>query len=218
MAFGFTEGRTDSGDLKATELPKQDLADLPDDSGDIPYSADLPDDSGNENLHIPSVEDNPYYYDDNGKIYREGTELVKNGEYELNGYKYKTDHLGRIISALGQLRLKNRDGRLTIKDSIDDIGKGDQKEGDDRGHLIGDQFDGSSDLGNMIAQDPMRNRIDYKNFENELAREVRAGKEVFVKIDVLYDGDSRRPSNIVVTYTIDGETSVRIFPNNHKEN
>ena len=154
-----------------------------------------------------------YYYDDNGKLYRVGNELHANTTYEMNGYKYKTDDQGRIISAEGTLHLKDREGRLPIKDSIENIGRGDQQEGDDRGHLIGDQFDGSNGLENMVPQDANINRNDFKNFENELAKEVKDGKEVKVKIEPVYDGDSRRPSAIVVTYSIDGEESVRVFPN-----
>ena len=138
-------------------------------------------------------------------------------EYDLNGYKYTTDEKGRIVSAEGTLHMKNREGRLPIKDSIEDIGKGDQKDGDDRGHLIGDQFDGSNGLENMIPQDSIINRNDFKNFENELAKEVKDGKEVYVKIEPVYDGDSRRPVAIVVTYSIDGEESVRVFPNGQEE-
>lgn len=159
------------------------------------------------------VDGSIYYYDDNGKLYRVGNELHANTTYEMNGYKYKTDDQGRIISAEGTLHLKDREGRLPIKDSIENIGRGDQQEGDDRGHLIGDQFDGSNGLENMIPQDANINRNDFKNFENELAKEVKDGKEVKVKIEPVYDGDSRRPSAIVVSYSIDGEESVRIFPN-----
>ena len=158
-----------------------------------------------------------YYYDDNGTLYRIDNDLIPNSQYEINGYKYTTDDMGRIISAEGTLKMKNRDGRLPIRDSIEDIGKGDQKEGDDRGHLIGDQFDGTNGLENMIPQDADINRNDFKNFENELANEVKAGKTVEVKVEPIYDGDSRRPDAIVVTYKIDGVESVRIFPNNKEE-
>ena len=218
MAWGLGEHDVAEEKIQPLEIPTNDFDELPDDSGNIIYQAELPDDSGEGNPCVQKIEDKSCYYDDNGILYRVDNDLIKNGVYEINGYKYTTDALGRIASASGPLHLKTRDGRLSIRDSIEDIGKGDQKDGDDRGHLIADQFDGSSGLENMIAQDAGRNRNDYKNFENELAREVKAGKEVFVKIDVVYDGDSRRPSNIVVTYTIDGETSVRIFPNNPKEN
>lgn len=166
-----------------------------------------------ENPHQEEVDGKTYYYDDNGKLYRVDNELSPNTEYEINGYKYTTDERGRIISAEGKLHIKDREGRLPIKDSIEDIGKGDQKEGDDRGHLIGDQFDGSNGLENLIPQDANINRNDYKNFENELAKEVKAGKKVEVKVEPVYEGDSRRPEAIVVTYSIDGEVSVRVFPN-----
>ena len=138
-------------------------------------------------------------------------------DFQKLGYTYKTDELGRIVSVEGRLHMKDREGRLPIKDSIEDIGKGDQKEGDDRGHLVGDQFDGSNGLENMVPQDANINRNDFKNFENELAKEVKDGKDVKVKIEPVYEGDSRRPSAIVVTYSIDGEENVRIFPNSQEE-
>lgn len=166
-----------------------------------------------KNPHEKVIDGETHYYDDNGSLYRVGNELRRNCEYLLNGYKYLTDNMGRIISAEGILHLKDREGRLPIKDSIEDIGKGDQKEGDDRGHLIGDQFDGSNGLENMISQDADINRNDFKKFENELAKEVKDGKTVYYKVEPIYDGDSRRPSAIVVTYSISGEESVRVFPN-----
>ena len=113
--------------------------------------------------------------------------------------------------------MKDREGRLPIKDTIEDIGKGDQKEGDDRGHLIGDQFDGSNGLENMIPQDANINRNDFKNFENELAKNVKEGKVVTVKVEPVYEGDSKRPSAVIVTYTIDGVESVRVFPNDSED-
>ena len=163
-----------------------------------------------EKIEIDSKE---CYYDDKGKIYRIENELLPDQKYEINGYTYETDDKGRIVSVEGQLHMKEREGRLPIKDSIEDIGKGDEHEGDDRGHLIGDQFDGSNGLENMIPQNSEINRRDFKNFENELANKVREGKEVEVIIEPVYDGDSRRPSAIVVSYKIDGAKEIRIFPN-----
>jgi len=167
-----------------------------------------------KNPHVEDFEGKKYYYDDNGNIYRVDDELIANKEYEINGYKYKTDDKGRIISSEGKLHTKDRDGKLPIRDSIEKIGKGDEKEGDQRGHLIGDQFDGSNSLENLIPQDAEVNMKDYKNFENELAKEVKDGKDVTVKIEPVYEGDSRRPEAIVVTYSVNGEESVKVFPNN----
>ena len=163
------------------------------------------------------IDGKTHYYDDNGKIYRIDNELLPNNHYEINGYNYETDEKGRIVSAEGKLHLKERDGRLPIRDSIEDIGKGDQMEGDDRGHLIGDQFDGANGLENMVAQDAGINRNDFRIFENQLAEEVRNGKSVSVKVEPIYDGNSQRPSDIVVTYNIDGKDDVRIFPNSKED-
>lgn len=153
------------------------------------------------------------YFDDNGTLYRVDDNLLEKNKYELNGYRYETDDNARIVSAEGVLHMKNREGRLPIRDSIEDIGKGDQLENDDRGHLIGDQFDGPNGMENMIPQDAEINRNDFKNFENELASMVKAGDEVKVEIEPIYDGQSRRPTDIVVTYSINGIEDVRIFPN-----
>lgn len=153
------------------------------------------------------------HFDDNGNWYRNGDDLLPNNKYEINRYNYETDDKGRITSAEGKLYIKDREERLTIKDSLETIGKGDQKEGDDRGHLIGDQFNGSNGLENMILQDANINRKDYRNFENELAKEVKDGKEVYVKIEVIYSEDSRRPEALVVNYSIDGKESTRVFKN-----
>lgn len=160
------------------------------------------------------VDGEKYYYDSQGNLYRVGDQLLPNNTYEINGYTYKTDELGRIISAEGKLHLKDDRDKLRIKDSMEAVGKGDQKDTDDRGHLIGDQFDGSNGLENLVPQDSNINRVDFKNFENELAKEVKAGNDVTVKVEPIYEGDSRRPSAIVVTYTINGSTYQRFFENN----
>lgn len=63
------------------------------------------------------------------------------------------------------------------------------------------------------TQDSNINRVDFKNFENALAKEVRAGNDVQVKVEPIYDSDSRRPNAILVTYAINGNENIRIFPN-----
>ena len=170
----------------------------------------------NLDIEYSFIDKDRQYYDDNGNLYRIGDDLLPNNKYEINGYSYETDDRGIIILVEGILHIKDRDGRLIIGDSIETIGKGDQKDGDDRGHLIGDQFDGSNRLENMIPQDADINRKDYRNFENELAKEVKDGKKVYVNIEVIYSGDSRRPEALVVNYSIDGKESLRVFTNGSK--
>ncbi len=213
------ENWTSAIELPADTSGWQDSIELPDDKGDWQDSLELPDDSEErtDKDYKEKVNEKTLYYDDNRNLYRVDNNLMPNAEYEINEYTYATDNQGRITSAEGKLRIKERDGRLPIKDSIEDIGKGDQKEGDDRGHLIGDQFDGSNGLENMIPQDATINRVAYKQFENELAKAIKCGSEVYMKVEPIYESDSRRPSELVVTYSIDGDESIAIFPNNQEE-
>lgn len=191
-----------------------DAEQIPDSAADTPDTAE---NTEQQNPHEEVRDGKTYYYDANGNLYRIDNDLVPNNEYEINGYKYNTDEHGRIISAEGNLHMKERKGRLPIKDSPEAVGKGDQKDTDDRGHLIGDQFDGSNGLENLVPQDADVNQKDFRNFENELAKEVKSGKTVHVNVEPVYEGDSHRPSAIVVTYTIDGEESIRVFPNDREE-
>ena len=152
-------------------------------------------------------------YDDYGKAYRNGDELLPNNDYSINGYKYNTDALGRVSSVEGKLHIKAHEGRMPIRDSLEAIGKGYQHIGDDRGHLIGDQFGGSNSLENMIPQKAEINRVSFKNFENQLAKEVKAGNSVYVKIEPVYNGVSYRPSDVAVQYDINGKQNIRFFTN-----
>ena len=150
-----------------------------------------------------------------GNIEKIGAELYYSNIEVIDNRKKYMDDNGNVYRI--ENSLKDREGRLPIRDSIEDIGKGDQKEGDDRGHLIGDQFDGPNGLENMIPQDSDINRRDFKNFENALAEKVKDGETVKVKIEPIYEGDSHRPTDILVTYSINGVEDMRIFPNK-KEN
>lgn len=154
-----------------------------------------------------------YKNNDDGMPYRMEQDLLSDAEYKRNGYEYTTDHLGRLFTAEGDLHLKERDGRLQIKDSIHDIGKGYEKSTDDRGHAIADRFDGANDLENLIPQDSGLNRNEFKNFENKLAQEVEAGKKVNLKLEMHYPGDSFRPDAITAVTTIDGKQEVKVFLN-----
>lgn len=152
-------------------------------------------------------------YDDNGNAYKKNGELLPNTAYEINGYRYKTDEQGRIVEASGNLKITERDNRKVINEPMENIGKGDEKETDDRGHLIGDQFDGSNKLENLVPMDANLNRGEFKALENRLAKAVQEGKEVTIKVEPQYSGDSHRPDSFVVTYSIDGEESVVFFEN-----
>ena len=153
--------------------------------------------------------------DDNGNEYRDANDLKPNATYELNGYTYKTDDQGRITTAEGKLQIKDHQGykKINSHDNMEVVGKGNQKENDDRGHLIADRFNGKGDLGNLVPMDQELNRGDYVSLEDKLAKYVKDGADVRVKVEPIYFDDSKRPSEIKVSYTIDGEKDIVVFKN-----
>lgn len=169
-----------------------------------------------KNPHQEVLDGKTYYYDDNGDLYRVDNKLAPSSKYEINGYKYETDEQGRIISASGKLRLRDPNYNRKME-KVQDYEGQDYQEGDDRGHLIGHQFGGSDRLENLVPQDAKINQNDFRNFECELAKQVKDGKDVEVLVEPIYEGDSNRPVAIVVAYIIDGEENIRIFPNSQEE-
>lgn len=167
------------------------------------------------------------WVDDNGKAYRIGDDLIKDNTFQVNGYEYKTDHHGRPISASGKLSINELgQSNRQMDDSMSIIGKGDERpaavvdgvrEGDDRGHLIGHQFNGSDRMENMVPQDWRINQKSFKKLEDSLADQVKTGHDVSVSVIPFYGGDSRRPDGIFYFYNIDGVSNVVLFPNDVSE-
>lgn len=167
-----------------------------------------------DNVKVPEIVDEKQqeYKDDNGKVYRQGDTLLPNNTFEINGYTYTTDDQGRVISVEGTLKQGDPSAQRDM-DGMPAVGKGDQQEGDHRGHLIGHRFDGSGGIENLVPMDGKLNQGDYKKLENTLAKALENGSEVTVKVEPVYEGDSNRPSAIKVTYTIDGEKETVVFKN-----
>ena len=168
--------------------------------------------------------------DDDGEIYQitsvdlEGkreTNNLPNKNVKLGGYNYETDEFGRTTKAKGQLNKRDHDKYRKIKFSMEDIGKGDQKETDSRGHLIADKFNGLPDLINLVPQDSTLNSEngDYNKLEKTLKDAVDQGKKVTLQVDVKYDEDdvSHRPIGFRIKYSIDGEYSKTYFKNKESQ-
>lgn len=168
-----------------------------------------------DNPHQENIDGKKYYYDDNGKLYRVDNELAANREYSINGYDYKTDEQSRIVSASGKIQTKDHEGRPPIEDSMENIGRGDQRKTDDRGHLIADRFNGGNGLENLIPMDSELNRKggDYYKLEDYMADAVGSGAEVYADINVVYDGDSARPSEFRISVLVDDDKEIYVFKN-----
>lgn len=157
------------------------------------------------------------YYDDNGEKYREGNSLEPNITFEKNGYIYQTDELGRVISAEGKLQVKDHKGRREMPDKRDVVARGEMSDSDDSGHLIADRFNGSGELENLVPMERSLNRGDCAKLEGTLAEAVKDGADVRMKVEPVYNGDSNRPDEFRVSYSIDGDKEVVVFKNRSTE-
>lgn len=152
------------------------------------------------------------YFDDNGIKYREGDNLLPDTEFEVRGYKYKTDDQGRVVSAEGKLKMRDHDYTRDMED-VKKIEGQEYKSGDDRGHLIGHQFGGSDKLENLVPMDAKLNQGDFVKLENTLADAVKDGADVNLKVEPVYEKGSTRPAEFRVTYSIDGDKEIVVFKN-----
>ncbi len=157
----------------------------------------LPAASFRDNFFSSGFHRTEYEKDDFGtEIFDEDGWHKPNQAYTLNGFKYKTDHLGRIVSASGIAALSNpiERERSRYNDKVRVAG-GDWEEGKDSyGHLIARQFGGADSFANMVAQAGNTvNQGEYFKFEEYVAAKVKSGLDVKMTVSVLYKGDSNRP-------------------------
>lgn len=156
------------------------------------------------------------YFDDNGKLYRQGDHLLPNTQYEVNGYSYETDDKSRIVSAEGKLHLRDDDYKRNMESVRGKEGQ-EYRERDEQGHLIGHQFGGSDRLENLVPMDAKLNRVDFVKIEKTLADAVRDKADVRLKVEPVYEKNSTRPSEFKVSYSIDGDRETTVFRNERVE-
>ncbi len=125
--------------------------------------------------------------------------LKPNENYDVNGYSYETDKLGRITRCEGTLRLEH--GKRNTGHQVRAGGEY-RLENDEGGHLIGRRFGGSEKVDNLVPMNSLVNGIEYKELENDWAAELDKGSTVDVKIQCRYSGDSTRPTDFIVKYKI----------------
>lgn len=210
----FSEiGKNDTRELQNTE--GQNFQDIKPESGMTVSEANkywdsVFDDGISTGAEISEV--SKQYLDDNGNEYREEDELKSNAEFERNGYRYKTDERGRVVSAEGKLKMRDPDYKRDME-KVRTMDSQEYKDTDDMGHVIGHQFGGSDKLENLVPMDAKLNRGDFAKLENTLADAVKNGADVRMKVEPVYEGDSMRPTEFRVSYSVDGEKDAVIFKN-----
>ncbi len=153
---------------------------------------------------LKEIVDNPF--DELNKL--KPNVRFKTGEF---GYWGETDEFGRLTSmSTDNLQLTARTKRLPHNPNTPE-----KAIGDDAGHIIADRFGGSPELDNLVSQLRSVNRQVFARYERRWASAVSKGAKVELKIQVLYEGDSFRPSGFKLDYKIDGELyETVIIPNN----
>lgn len=124
----------------------------------------------------------------------------------------RTDGEGRIVEASGKLKIKAPDYERDMENVRHKEGQ-EYRDTDDRGHLIGHQFGGSDRLENLVPMDAKLNQCDFVKLETTFADAVKDGADVNMKVEPVYEGDSTRPTEFRVTYSIDGDKDVVVFKN-----
>lgn len=206
---------------KSVEKNEKQLAEafeLPDSLEGLNDADELPDEIDVEEISPKSTVEiggERYKTDDNGRPYQKYDsknniwQLMPNEQYILNGYIYHTDDDSRIISAEGKIKIKDgEEGRKAINADLQD-----KKPTDQRGHLIGDKFNGDNGIGNLVPMDAKLNDGEFKKLENQLKEAAKAGYDVYFKVEPQYNDNSKRPDSFKVTYTIDGEIREKVFLN-----
>lgn len=121
--------------------------------------------------------------------------------YTANGFTYRLDDAGRIILAEGELHLAGSE-RVRAPAAQRHAGHADRLADDDGGHLIGTRFGGSPGPENLIAQNRVFNRADYKLMENQWAHQLELGNRVTVRLEPVYPEMSERPVYLTGSYTV----------------
>lgn len=137
-----------------------------------------------QNLHIEVRNGENYFYDDHGKLYRVGKELAASSEYELNGYKYRTDEKGRVISAE---RIEQCGPEMVEKVTADDSSEFVEAEieglSEDEKATIKEESNWSDEIVEKI-----KNRKQYEILKNaDLIEVVINGRKCLIKENIDFD-------------------------------
>lgn len=184
---------------------KTKVKDLPEYENVGPYSTVKWSEYFNSKYGAENVEfDNWVNYGEH--ITRQGRKkiLKPNISYQTpDGYKYKTDEFGNIDQVEGKLQLGNGKRNLYAQKTV---GGNYRLPDDDGGHLIASEFYGSGDIDNLVPMNSNINRAGgrWRKIEQEWEKSLKEGKDVWVKIEPIYDGGSARPISFEVEYRVEG--------------
>lgn len=125
--------------------------------------------------------------------------------YKVDGNKiYYTDEFSRVSSVESDLNLLTKDRNIYQQCKVGRCGINE----DEGGHLLASIFDGPGERLNLVPMNSNLNRGVWKQMENTWANVLKECKNVKVKIEPVYSGNSVRPERFKVSYSIDGNRPI----------
>ena len=135
-----------------------------------------------------------------------------------NFTKVETDDKGRIVR-ISRPHIELSDKSQRTNETLNTVDKKDGrrdengKKLDDGGHLVADEFGGSSEETNLVPMDSKVNQHgEWRKMERDIEKELNKEPPPEIKdfeIELEYDDDSFRPSGFNVWYTVDDGASPR---------
>ena len=137
-----------------------------------------------------------------------------------NFTKVETDDKGRIVR-ISRPRIELSDKSQRTNETLQTVDKKDGRRDedgnkmDDGGHLVADEFGGSSEETNLVPMDSEVNRHgEWRKMERDIEKELKKEPPSEIKdfeVELEYDDDSFRPSGFTVSYTVDdGKTKTEV--------
>lgn len=138
-----------------------------------------------------------------------------NSKYIIGDAEYIIDDAGRVsqtyftITPKSLIKQSYRDSNVqqqmhNLKGSL---------ENDQAGHLLADEFGGSSNMINLIPMTSRVNKSIYRSIENKWKQYASQNKDVKVKIELKYENASERPKWINIEYEVDGKKFYEVIEN-----
>jgi len=129
--------------------------------------------------------------------------------------RIRTGSQGELLSAFAKIESHNIGQGTATNVSSRAFARRLGKATDDAGHAIGNNLGGLGGVrsGNIFPQTPSVNRGSFAQFEQQIARRVQAGDNVFSRVVPRYEGGSTRPYEILYQVRINGKTINRTFGN-----
>jgi hypothetical protein len=151
---------------------------------------------------------------------REAVQVVRGAEREATeagglAARFRRGPQGELQSAFAKIERKDLGTGTPTTEAARDFARRLGNATDDAGHAIGKNLGGrgGATSGNIFPQVPSINRGAFAQFEQRVARQVEAGKEVYVRVVPRYVSGSTRPYEIAYQVRVDGVTTTRVFPN-----